>query len=204
MLVAREARKYFSKRNCFTSFQELIEPEGRSYSQSLTKLAKEKGNACCFTFSSKIPYSLMLERTTWNSFKFLWGSSLARPQKVGNKCINPDFNSKVAPKLQYSIHKGCWFKSGATKSFNVMLFMAMTSFSFELLEELEELLKANSKDILMPNDVFEAYSVETCLAFFLNLCTILLISRSNFNSSWWEDLVIKLKTYKTSQTKKQR
>jgi hypothetical protein len=37
----------------------------------------------------------MPTQTIWNSLRWVWGSSLARPLNVGSKCIKPDLSSKL-------------------------------------------------------------------------------------------------------------
>ena len=120
----------------------------------------------------------ILVHTTWSSFRCLWGSSPARPWKVGKRCISPYFNSKVvvASKVGNVMHKGYWFKSGAASSFKVW-FSAMTSSS------------SKSKSLANRESRARLCSSEFFLASLLNLRKVLFIYGLYCKSPWLEDRV---------------
>ena len=120
----------------------------------------------------------ILMHITCDTFRCLWGSSPARPWKVGKRCISLDFNSKVvvASKLENVMHKGCWFKSRAASSFKV-LFSAMTSSS------------SKSKSLANRESRARLCSSKFFLASLLNLRKVLFIFGSYCKSPWLEDQV---------------
>jgi len=76
---------------------------------------KEKGKAFNLTCSSSTPFGFMPTQSIWNSLRWVWGSSPARPLNVGSKCIKPNLSSKFTL-LSMFIHNG-WFSTlGAASS----------------------------------------------------------------------------------------
>lgn len=98
-----------------------------------------KGKALSLTCSSFLPIDFMLEQTTWNSFKFLFGSSLAKFLNVSNRCISLDLSSNHTFMLGYTLHKGCCFKSGTSNSLSTRSTVAISFCSV-----LDSLEKVNS------------------------------------------------------------
>lgn len=74
---------------------------------------------------------------TWNFFKYLLESFLAKPLKLGDKLISQDLSSKPTSKLAYTLNMGCCFKLGVVNSFDVGSTTAM--FSCLIFESIEKL-----------------------------------------------------------------
>ena len=126
----------------------------------------------------------ILVHTTWSSFRCLWGSSPARPWKVGKNEL-----------VQILIQKGCWFKSGVASSFKVW-FPAMTSSS------------SKSKSLANKESRARSCSSEFLLASLFNLGKVLSIYGSYCKTPWLEDQVTVInnqgnsnKPWKTNQEK---
>ena len=100
-------------------------------------ISRENRKVFSFTCSSKIPVGFMLEYTTWNSFRCLLGSSPTKPWNIGKRWIILNFSSKATFSWGYSMHKGCWSRSGVANSFSVRLLLAISfksGWSNELLD----------------------------------------------------------------------
>jgi len=74
---------------------------------NLLPLTNKNGKALSLICSLVTPCGFIVEQTIWNSFKFLCGSLLVKPWKVGNKWIKPNFNSKATLIFGNLMHKGC-------------------------------------------------------------------------------------------------
>ena len=71
-------RKVFFKEGLLNLIPSDHGPRWQIVHHSLALSTKENGNTLNFTCFSEMPIGFMLEHTTWNSFKCLFGSSYAK------------------------------------------------------------------------------------------------------------------------------
>jgi hypothetical protein len=62
----------------------------------------------------------MPTQTIWNSLRWVWGSSPARPLNVGSKCIKPDLSSNFTL-LSMFMHNGWFFHVMSSKLLRCLL-----------------------------------------------------------------------------------
>jgi len=84
------------------------------------------------TCSSSTPFGFMPTQTIWNSLRWVWGSSPARPLNVGSKCIKPNLSSKFTL-LSMFMHNSWFSILGAASSLSVCcrattMVLTLTSF----------------------------------------------------------------------------
>ncbi|KAM2417372.1 hypothetical protein TB1_023634 [Malus domestica] len=132
--MIREVGKNFSKNALFILSQDVTVPGANSYNQSLALSIKENGKAFIFKILPSTLTGVMLEHTTSNSFKCLFGSSMDNPWYFGMRWSELDFNSNysVLPcaAVGYWIHKGAALSNPeVASSLSVRLSMASSSFS---------------------------------------------------------------------------
>ena len=118
MLATRDAGKYFSRKIFFMAFQVPMEPGRIEKNHAFVAPFKEKGKAFNLTYSSSIPFGFMPTQTIWNSLRWVWGSSPAKPLNIGSKCIKPDLSSKFTLLLIF-MHNGWFSMLGAASSLSV-------------------------------------------------------------------------------------
>ncbi|KAM2967481.1 hypothetical protein FF1_027739 [Malus domestica] len=81
--MTREVGKNFSKKARFMLSHDVTVPGANSYNQSFAFSRREKGKAFIFKMLSSTFTGVMLEQTTSNSFKCLFGSSMDSPWYFG-------------------------------------------------------------------------------------------------------------------------
>ena len=86
----------------------------------LGTICKENENALSLTWFSLIPYDFMLEQTTWNSFKCLFGFSLGNLWNWDKRWIMPNLSLNAISSSAYFIHKGWSSRVNTTNSFRVL------------------------------------------------------------------------------------
>ena len=109
----------FTGKIFFMPFHVPIEPRRMEKSHAFAAPFKEKWKAFNLTCSSSTPFGFMPTQTIWNSLRWVWGSSPARPLNVGNKCIKPDLSSKFTL-LSMFMHNG-WFSTLGAASLECLL-----------------------------------------------------------------------------------
>ncbi|KAM1705808.1 hypothetical protein ACFXTH_027812 [Malus domestica] len=98
--MMREVGKNFSRNALFILSQDVTVPGANSYNQSLALSIKENGKAFIFKILRSTVTGVILEHTTSNSFKCLFGSSMDSPWNFGMWWSKLDFNSNSSVYLE--------------------------------------------------------------------------------------------------------